>query len=157
MLYARPLFTATSSTKVRYTKNMESGMITGLNHLTLAVSDIEQSLEFYSQGLGLTGHIRWDNGAYLSAGDLWLCLSCDDPCPKTDFTHIAFNVNAADFESFSASLKRHGVSEWKVNKSEGESLYFLDPDGHKLEIHVGSLESRLQSVREKSYSGTTWL
>lgn len=132
-------------------------MITGLNHITLAVSNLEQSLEFYTQVLGLTGHIKWDNGAYLSAGDLWLCLSCDKPCPKTDFTHIAFDVKAADFERFCAEIKSTGVTQWKTNKSEGESLYILDPDGHKLEIHAGSLDSRLQSVKEKSYSGTTWL
>ncbi|HEX5514181.1 MAG TPA: glutathione transferase, partial [Gammaproteobacteria bacterium] len=42
---------------------------------------------------------------------------------------------------------------WKDNKSEGDSLYFLDPDGHKLEIHVGDLESRLAALREKPYEG----
>lgn len=132
-------------------------MITGLNHITLAVSDLEQSLKFYTQVLGLTGHIRWDAGAYLSAGDLWLCLSCDNPCPKTDYTHIAFNISATDFASFCVQIKNSGVTQWKTNSSEGESLYILDPDGHKLEIHAGSLDSRLKSVKEKGYSGMTWL
>lgn len=42
---------------------------------------------------------------------------------------------------------------WKDNKSEGQSFYFLDPDGHKLELHVGDLVSRLAQCREKPYSG----
>lgn len=42
---------------------------------------------------------------------------------------------------------------WKDNKSEGQSFYFLDQDGHKLKLHVGDLSSRLAQCREKPYSG----
>lgn len=48
-------------------------MLSGLNHLTLAVS----LLAFYQQLPGMTLHARWNNGAYFSCGDLWLCLSLD--------------------------------------------------------------------------------
>ena len=37
---------------------------------------------------------------------------------------------------------------FKENHSEGESFYFLDPDGHKLEIHVGDWQSRLTTKRQ---------
>ena len=45
-------------------------MLSGLNHLTLAVSQLAPSVAFYQQLLGMTLHARWDSGAYLSCGDL---------------------------------------------------------------------------------------
>jgi hypothetical protein len=38
---------------------------------------------------------------------------------------------------------------WKLNTHEGASLYFLDPDGHKLDLHDGSLVTRLASYRDR--------
>ena len=49
-----------------------------------------------------------------------------------DYTHYAFSIAPEDFESFSYKLKQAGVTVWKDNKSEGQSFYFVDPDGHKL-------------------------
>lgn len=132
-------------------------MINGLNHITIAVSHLDDSLRFYRDVLGFEGHVKWDNGAYLSMGSLWFCLSVDTPCEKSDYTHIAFDVSEPLFEEFCAKLKALGVKEWKVNKSEGDSLYILDPDGHKLEIHSGCLESRLGSLKLNPYNGLEWL
>jgi len=39
------------------------------------------------------------------------------------------------------------VAFWQRNHSEGDSLYFLDPDGHKLEIHASDLNARIRSLR----------
>ena len=132
-------------------------MITGLNHITLAVSDLDRSVHFYTDVLGLKGHVLWENGAYLSAGALWLCLSVDSVCDKSDYTHYAFSVISSDSSKFIDKLRTLGVIEWKQNKSEGHSLYILDPDGHKLEIHVGDLNSRLEDLREKPYEKMRWL
>ena len=133
-------------------------MLNGLNHLTLAVSDIASSIGFYHHLLGLPLHARWDNGAYLRCGDLWLCLSLDAQrryiAPQeSDYTHYAFSIDENDFATFVARLTQAGVTSWKENRSEGESFYFLDPDGHKLEAHVGSLAQRLAACREKPYKG----
>ncbi|MEM9009104.1 MAG: VOC family protein [Cyanobacteria bacterium P01_F01_bin.86] len=50
-------------------------MIQGRNHITLAVSDVETAFTFYREVLGCQPLARWQRGAYLLAGDLWLCLS----------------------------------------------------------------------------------
>lgn len=132
-------------------------MLLGINHITIAVSDLERSILFYRDILGFTAHVKWDNGAYLSVGELWFCLSCDDPCSKDDYSHIAFDIAPDQFEDFKARVLSKGVSQWKNNKSEGLSLYILDPDGHKLEIHVGDLQSRLSSLKAHPYKGLVWL
>jgi hypothetical protein len=44
------------------------------------------------------------------------------------------------------------VVEWRQNKSESDSFYFLDPDGHQLEAHVGNPASRLAKCRAAPYA-----
>ncbi|MGR5435293.1 fosfomycin resistance glutathione transferase [Vibrio owensii] len=132
-------------------------MLTGLNHITIAVSDLERSLDFYINALGFKGHVKWKQGAYLSLGDLWLCLSVDKPDEKSDYSHIAFSISQQDFTDFSHKLIQLDIAQWKENKSEGDSLYLLDPDGHKLEINSGDLYSRLESIEHQPYEGLEWL
>ncbi|ENA27486.1 hypothetical protein HMPREF1487_09142 [Pseudomonas sp. HPB0071] len=130
-------------------------MLSGLNHLTLAVSDLNKSIDFYSQSLGFVLHASWPNGAYLTLGELWLCLSLDSNAVKEqrdDYTHYAFSCDITVFPLMVTRLKQLEVIEWKVNKSEGDSFYFLDPDRHRLEIHVGDLKSRLTACRMKPYA-----
>ena len=40
------------------------------------------------------------------------------------------------------------MQQWKQNESEGHWFYFLDPNGHKMELHVGHLTSRLKFVNQ---------
>jgi catechol 2,3-dioxygenase-like lactoylglutathione lyase family enzyme len=132
-------------------------LLTGLNHLTLAVTDVERSVDFYRDLLGFRCEAVWDAGAYLALGELWLCLSLDPAravvAPGPDYTHYAFSIAQQDFDAFRTRLSAAGVQEWRRNRSEGDSLYFLDPDGHQLEAHVGDLASRLAACREKPYPG----
>jgi|SRR5450830_374660 len=131
-------------------------MLDGLNHLTLAVRELDRSVAFYTTVLGFRLHATWRSGAYLSLGELWLCLSLDPgrgSMPSPDYTHYAFSLSQDNFNTFARRLLDHGVVEWRDNRSEGDSVYFLDPDGHKLEVHVGSLASRLAQCRAKPYEG----
>ena len=129
----------------------------GLNHLTLAVSELDRSVRFYRDVLGCALRARWSAGAYLEAGSLWLCLSLDPEAARAarrDYTHYAFDVAPADFAAAAALIVR-AAEVWKENRSEGDSLYFLDPDGHRLELHAGSLSSRLEHYRAHPESGVT--
>lgn len=131
-------------------------MLTGLNHITLSVSDLPRALQFYQQLLGFQLEVRWARGAYLSLPGFWLCLSLGEAKPAQDYSHLAFSIPEQDFAAFAAKLRAAAVVEWQQNSSEGVSLYFLDPDGHQLEIHCGSLQSRLASLRQQPYAGLQW-
>lgn len=124
-------------------------MITGLNHITLVVKDIEKPFAFYRDTLGFKPLVKWEKGAYFLVGEFWFCLNVDEKRePNTCGTHYAFTVSPDDFRTLSQRLIDGGVSIYKENSSPGDSLYFLDPDGHKLEIHVGDWQSRVAAKKE---------
>lgn len=123
-------------------------MISGINHITLAVKDVDISFKFYKDLLGFSPLCRWDKGAYFLVGDFWFCLNHDDnrilnPC----YTHYAFNVSNEHFELLSHKIINNDVLIFKENTTPGKSLYFLDPDGHKLEIHVEDWQARIQAKK----------
>lgn len=127
----------------------------GINHVTLAVRDLERALRFYVDILGCRLRARWARGAYLDVGALWICLELDARAwsERLDDSHVAFAVNSAAFAIAAETIRKSGAVIWKENRSEGDSIYFRDPDGHKLELHVGDLESRLKSCRARRYDG----
>ncbi len=130
--------------------------VTGINHITLATKDLSKSVSFYRDILGMDLVAMWDTGAYFLAGELWFCLNvdhlrADEPWPE--YTHIAFDILPTDFDAMVKKLAAHQIPIWKENKSEGASIYILDPDQHKLEIHATTLQDRLVAMRAKPYPG----
>lgn len=94
---------------------------------------------------------RWESGAYLLAGEDWVVLIADSAIldsARPDYTHAAFTVAPEEFEAARRRALRARARVWQRNQSEGESLYVLDPDGHKLELRVLGLEARLTAERE---------
>ena len=105
--------------------------------------------------MGFTPLCKWEGSAYFLVGDLndphalWFCLDRDAERQKTSCsTHYAFSVSHEDFKAMSERIIHSGVTLFKENTSPGESLYFLDPDGHKLEIHVGDWKTRIAAKKE---------
>jgi catechol 2,3-dioxygenase-like lactoylglutathione lyase family enzyme len=129
-------------------------MLQGLNHLTLSVSCLETSFNFYTQILGCKPLAKWKRGAYLLAGDLWLCLSLNNDLELSrslNYTHIAFSVSPKFLRECQQNLERLNLKLWQENTSEGDSLYILDPDNHQLELHLGNWQTRLLAVQQNPY------
>jgi len=135
-------------------------MISGLSHTTFAVSSLDRSLYFYANLLGLKPIVRWDRGAYLTAGDFWISLMVDKAAPEatndSSYSHIAFAIPPEQFPTLREKLLANEAEEWQTNSSPGESFYFLDPDGHKLEIHARTLPDRLAWLRANPKPGMRW-
>jgi catechol 2,3-dioxygenase-like lactoylglutathione lyase family enzyme len=108
-------------------------VIKGINHITLSVKDVDQSFEFYTQILGFKPVAKWPKGAYL--------------------THIAFTISEQNFKVMSERIKKSWAKVWQENRTEGDSLYFVDPNGHKLEIHASSLKARIKRAKINPWDG----
>lgn len=126
-------------------------MITGVNHYTIAITDINRSFDFYRNVLELKPLCKWPKGAYFLVGNFWLCLNVDEnrqPTPDHHYTHFAFTVSQDNFDQMVLKLKKAGVQSFKENTSPGDSFYFYDPDGYKLEVHTGDWKTRLEAFKK---------
>ncbi|MBD1370829.1 VOC family protein [Hazenella sp. IB182357] len=123
--------------------------ISGFNHLTLRVNNIEKSLSFYIGILEAQLVHRGRRDVYLTWGDMWICL-LEKPdlqqVPSLGLDHIAFTVDEATFHTWNRELQRKGVSIVRkaVFRGGGWSLQFEDPDGICFELFTGNLETRMK-------------
>ncbi len=142
-------------------------MINGINHINIAVSDIERSFLFYKDILGFKPLCKSEGSAYFLAGNpddprcLWFSLDLDRSSlrrPSPCNTHFAFSVNDGDFEALCQRITQSGAKVFKDNTSPGKSLYFLDPDDRlRFMWGTGRPESRLKKptlVTGKMWSGS---
>ena len=77
-------------------------------------------------------------------------------CPLPDYSHIAFHIAPEDFQACVRRLQEAGCEAWQQNHTEGDSFYFLDPDGHKLEIHCTTLAERAQDAKRHWGESVAW-
>jgi len=134
-------------------------MITGINHITLAVRDIDESFKFYADVLGFKPIQKSSMSAYLLAGDTWIALIKDQNARREhlpEYTHTAFTVAQRDFETMRERISKSGAVEWQKNRTEGDSFYFVDPNGHKFEIHVSDLKTRIESGKREWGDDVQW-
>jgi catechol 2,3-dioxygenase-like lactoylglutathione lyase family enzyme len=101
-----------------------------LNHVTLSVSDVERSKEFYSRLLGGTISFETEKEEKVEGANLALpeCFMGFYKLGEPRVHH--FCVGVEDF-SIDAALEKlkSDVPESKPTIYRGEELYFRDPDG----------------------------
>ena len=119
--------------------------VEGLDHVALTVRDIARSVAWYQDVLGLERRYEevWgDFPAVVGAGTTALALfptSVAEPAPPPgrevlSVRHIAFRVDRATFDRARGHLEARGITATFEDHSAAHSLYFADPDGHRLEI-----------------------
>lgn len=118
-----------------------------LLHTRMRVNDIERSVKFYEQALGLTASRRHTSprGAQLvflatpnSDEEIELCqMPPGAPAVQVqpDLMHLAFEVD--DLAAFAAELQRKGfvLSDGPTKTGSGSLIAFIDaPEGYEVEL-----------------------
>lgn len=108
---------------------------------TLVVADLQRSVEFYTDALGLTIADRTDEAAVLDAGfgKVLLWERPDAPPGETGVMHLTFEVG--DIDTTFAKMNEAGVEFLHLPRTallgqnyEMRAASFRDPDGHGLAI-----------------------
>jgi glyoxylase I family protein len=114
-----------------------------VNHVSFPVRDLERSLAFYRDFLGLEAIPRPNfgfPGAWLGTGNAQIHLivtpdgmEVDRPPPSLNplASHLAFTV--ADYDATLARVRELGFEVLETGRDNGQ-MWVRDPDGHVIEL-----------------------
>jgi catechol 2,3-dioxygenase len=123
----------------------------GIDHVALAVRDVEQSANWYAEVLGFERQYEemWDGiPTFIANGNTAIALfplrNNDSPSAsrtrRTGMLHLAFRANWENFLGAQQELKKRGIKFEFQDHEISHSIYFRDPDGIELEITTYELE-----------------
>ena len=129
--------------------------VLGIDHVALCVSDLNRSLEFYTKVLGLKISEREYQKPgvehFLDCGTSLVGLIQGDKTGNQHYlqdgglggNHFSFRVPTGEFDRIAEELKSQKITITYLKKREKSwSIYFLDPDGNKLELTSWPLEDK---------------
>jgi catechol 2,3-dioxygenase-like lactoylglutathione lyase family enzyme len=140
----------------------------GIDHVALSVPDVERAAQWYMDVLGFERRYEgmWDGiPVFIGKGTTSIALfpvsskeesirqRTDSPwrtsSPRGDvrMLHLALRANRANFLAAQEELKRRGIKFGFQDHEISHSIYFRDPDGHKLEITTYDLDGVAPSTR----------
>lgn len=114
-----------------------------LNHTIVWCRDQQRSAAFLADILGLPAPTRF--GPFLVAGlSNGVSLDYHEVGGEIAPQHYAFLIGEGGFDEIFARIRERGLEHWadpgrtqpgKINRNDGgRGVYFMDPDGHLLEI-----------------------
>ena len=126
-----------------------------LEHININVSDLDASVQFYKNILGMKQGERpnfKNKGAWLYLGDTAVIHlthgRCEAQAGSGTLDHLAFR--ASDLSGFTESLKDKNINfeERRVPEQQQHQVFFEDPDGITIEV-VFETESDLSSLASR--------
>ncbi len=123
----------------------------GLDHIALSVRDVATSAKWYRDVLGFEPeHEGMWNGipVFIGKGKTALALfpaksnarSTSASRDEIGILHFALRADRKNFLAAQEELKRRGIAFDFQDHEISHSIYFRDPDGHKVEITTYELE-----------------
>jgi catechol 2,3-dioxygenase-like lactoylglutathione lyase family enzyme len=111
----------------------------GIDHVALAVTDLDRSEAFYRDVLGLERvHEQWDPPRVLASQGSGVALFPAEAdygeASAAHILHIALRVDRRNFEAARAALSAGGIELSFSDHGLAHSIYFGDPDGYRLEL-----------------------
>ncbi|HEY6111125.1 MAG TPA: VOC family protein [Chthoniobacterales bacterium] len=123
----------------------------GIDHVALAVRDVERSAQWYIDVLGFEHRYKdvWDGvPTFIGKDTTAIALFPPRSSASSSSTsqtpirmlHLAFRADRKNFLAAQAELKRRGIDFEFQDHEISHSIYFHDPDGHELEITTYELK-----------------
>jgi len=135
-------------------RGLQMFKISAMDHIVLNVPDVERSMAFYMQVLGLEPErldqfrqgkvpfpsVRVSQDTVIDLFPMKPGETIPHDRGVLNLNHFTMVVDAADFEAFQKHLTENGVKieegpgrRWGA-RGYGLSVYFSDPDGNRIEV-----------------------
>ena len=119
--------------------------VESIDHVAMSVRDVDRSAQWYIDVFGFEHRYKgvWNGvptfiGKGTTAIALFPVRSKENSAPSerggVRMLHLAFRANRKSFLAAQEELKRRGIRFEFQDHEISHSIYFSDPDGHKLEI-----------------------
>lgn len=110
------------------------GTVTSLNHVTIFVPDVQKSVTFYQDLLGLPLLTKQGAGINLSAGGGFLGIYPARNAQSGSINHLCFGMENFDAQEVSKRLAERGVKANVRMRGDTPELYFNDIDGISVQL-----------------------